>query len=97
MGRGQGKGQGSPGGPGKAGGADRSSVAKGSKNLPKNLRESIGQDSDAWGSINDRDVAKALQDLWGKIPPGYRRIVAQYFKDISGLETESTGSEEESK
>jgi len=71
-------------------------VARGEKNLPKNLRESIARDSDAWGSINDRDVAKALQDLWGKIPPGYRRIVAQYFKDISGLEAESAGTEEES-
>jgi hypothetical protein len=92
-GKGQGKGEkGDPKGAGKGKAADRSQIAKG-ENGQKKLRESTGKDSDAWGSVNDREVAKALQDLWGKIPPGYRRTVSEYFKDISGLETSKPSSE----
>jgi hypothetical protein len=75
---------GPPGGNRQGGPADRSKVAKGDPG-EKKLRESAAKDRDAWGSINEREVAKSLQDLWGKIPPSYRQVVSQYFKDISGL------------
>ena len=88
-GQGDGKGQGSPKGPGKAGGAEKSEVAKG-RTPSTNLKESKASDADAWGNVNDRDVARSLQDLWGKVPPSYRKVVTQYFKDISGLEQEAS-------
>jgi hypothetical protein len=92
-GKGSGKGQkGDPKGAGKGKAAEKSAIAKG-ENGQKKLRDSTGKDSDAWGSVNDREVAKALQDLWGKIPPAYRRTVSEYFKDISGLETSKSGGE----
>jgi len=81
----QGEGQnGQPRGHKQAGPADRSKVAKGDPG-EKKLRDPAAKDQDAWGSINEREVAKSLQDLWGKIPPSYRQVVSQYFKDISGL------------
>ena len=72
---------------GKNGPAKDSDIAK---NDPRgaNLKESTAKDQDAWGKINERDVARSLQDLWGKVPPEYRQLVAQYFKDIAGLEGE---------
>ena len=42
-------------------------------------------EKEAWGRINDRDVARSLRKLWGKIPPSYRRLVASYYKDITDL------------
>jgi hypothetical protein len=81
----QGNGQnGAPRGHKQGGPADRSKVAKGDPG-EKKLRDPAAKDQDAWGSINEREVAKSLQDLWGKIPPSYRQVVSQYFKDISGL------------
>ena len=92
----KGKGQkGDPKGAGKGKAAEKSAIAKG-EDGKKKLRDSTGKDSDAWGSVNDREVAKALQDLWGKIPPAYRRTVSEYFKDISDIsvsETSKAGSE----
>lgn len=71
---------------GSAGAARRSQVSKG-KPRSGELRDAA-KDTDAWGSVNDREVAKSLLDLWGKVPPSYRKTVIQYFKDISGLEPE---------
>jgi hypothetical protein len=53
------------------------------------LREGDGSKKDAWGMINDREVARSVRELWGKIPPGYRSVVARYFKDITDLEPET--------
>jgi hypothetical protein len=71
----------------KTGPANQSATAK-TEAGKKNLRDPSAKDSDAWGGVNEREVAKSLQDLWGKIPPSYRGVVAAYFKDISGLKTE---------
>ncbi len=91
-GKGPGKGQkGDPAGKGQGKAAQRSQVSQADPGQKK-LRESAAKDSDAWGSVNDREVAKALQDLWGKIPPSYRRTVSEYFKDISGLESARSAS-----
>jgi len=67
--------------------ADRSKLSK-EKAGDTKLKDPARKDEDAWGSINEREVAKALQDLWGKIPPEYRKVVADYFKDVSGLAQE---------
>lgn len=47
------------------------------RDLPPGLIE-------AWGAINDREVQRSLRELWGKIPPSYRELVAEYYKDIAG-------------
>jgi hypothetical protein len=78
--------KGDPKGPGNANVAQKSKVSKG-KPKSGELRDPA-QDADAWGKVNDREVAKSLLDLWGKVPPSYRKTVIQYFKDISGLEPE---------
>lgn len=49
------------------------------------IRDATEAEKEAWGRINDRDVARSLRRLWGKIPPSYRRLVAEYFKDITDL------------
>ena len=41
--------------------------------------------NDAWGKINDRDVAKSLREAWAKIPPQYRDKVIWYFEDITDV------------
>ena len=78
--------QGDPKGAGNANVAQKSKVSKG-KAKSGELHDPA-QDADAWGKVNDREVAKSLLDLWGKVPPSYRKTVIQYFKDISGLEPE---------
>ena len=47
------------------------------------LRDASAAERDAWGRINDRDVARSLRELWDKIPPAYRLMVTQYFRDIT--------------
>jgi tetratricopeptide (TPR) repeat protein len=48
-----------------------------------------GQKSEEfWGRINDREVARSLRELWHKIPPAYRDVVARYYLDISDLAPE---------
>jgi len=84
-GRGHGQGEGDPRDGKNANPAKRSKAPDGDGK--EKLNDPSAKDKDAWGAVNDREVAKALQDLWGKIPPSYRQVVAQYFKDISGLET----------
>ena len=49
---------------------------------------------EAWGGINDRDVARSLRELWGKVPVSYRNLVTQYFRDISDLVTEKEAAGE---
>jgi hypothetical protein len=51
------------------------------------LRDATASEKDAWGRINDRDVARSLRELWDKIPGSYRMTVIQYFKDISDPES----------
>ena len=47
------------------------------------LREASPEERDAWGRINDREVARSLRELWDKIPPSYRLSVTRYFADVS--------------
>lgn len=64
------------------------SAAKDSK-LPEgetakaHLRDASPEERDAWGRINDRQVARSLRELWDKIPSSYRLMVTQYFRDIT--------------
>jgi hypothetical protein len=75
-----------------------SSIEKGEKGDTK-LRDATADERQAWGRINDRDVARSLKELWDKIPPSYRLMVTQYFRDITepekgnekGPETSSPG------
>lgn len=53
---------------------------------PAVLKDREFADPEVWGKINDREVARSLSELWGKIPVAYRRIVAQYYRDITELE-----------
>ena len=55
------------------------------------LRDASPEERDAWGRINDRDVARSLRELWDKIPASYRLMVTQYFRDITEPEKSSTG------
>jgi len=50
------------------------------------LRDATQEEKDAWGRINDRDVAKSLKEAWDKIPQAYRLMVTQYFRDLSDPE-----------
>jgi hypothetical protein len=38
-----------------------------------------------WGKINDREVRRSLQEVWGRMPTRYRKLVSQYYKDINDL------------
>ncbi len=51
-------------------------------------RRKGADDNEAWGKINNREVARSLRELWGKIPIPYRGMVSQYFKDITDLAPE---------
>ena len=42
-----------------------------------------------WGRINDREVRKSLQEVWGRMPTRYRKLVSQYYKDINDLSSPS--------
>jgi hypothetical protein len=53
-----------------------------------NLRDPSASEKEAWGAINDREVARSLRELWGKIPASYRALVADYFRDITDLTPE---------
>ncbi len=74
----------------KDGPADRSKASR-KDPADSKLRDPGRKDADAWGSINEREVARSIQDLWGKIPPEYRKLVADYFKDVSGLAPQDRG------
>jgi hypothetical protein len=54
------------------------------------LRDATPEELEAWGRINDREVARSLKELWDKIPPSYRLMVTQYFKELSDPEAEKT-------
>ena len=51
-----------------------------------NLRDATPEEREAWGRINDRDVARSLRELWDKIPQSYRLMVTQYFRELSDPE-----------
>lgn len=87
-GKGKGKGKGRPDGDQHGGPADHSKVDN-EKPGEKKIHASEAKDTDVWGNVNEREVAKALQDLWGKIPPSYRQTVSHYFRDIAGLKSEA--------
>lgn len=55
------------------------------------LREATAEEREAWGRINDRDVAKSLKEAWDKIPQTYRLMVTQYFRDLSDPEPVKSG------
>lgn len=84
--KGSGKGKGDPDGTKPSDqAAQDTKLAKGE--APElNLKDPKGKDAEAWGQINDREVARSLRELWGKIPVSYRSLVIQYFKDITDLE-----------
>lgn len=54
------------------------------------LRDPGHDSTEIWGRIKDREVARSLKEVWGKIPAAYRRIVAQYYLDITDLAPKST-------
>lgn len=56
----------------------------------KYLRDVDHDSKEIWGQINDREVARSLRELWGKVPVAYRGLVAQYFLDITELAPESS-------
>lgn len=47
------------------------------------LRDATPEEKEAWGKINDREVARTLKEVWDKIPQSYRLMVTQYFKELS--------------
>ena len=53
------------------------------------MRAATKEEREAWGRINDREVARSLRDMWDKIPPSYRLVVTQYFVDLTNDESES--------
>ena len=50
-----------------------------------NLRKLTPDEKEMWGKINDREVRRSLQEVWGRMPTRYRRLVSQYYKDINDL------------
>jgi hypothetical protein len=86
-----GEGQRGGGGGGNAAGAKSDGPAKDSK-LNKGegydiaLKDATPEEKEAWGRINNREVARSLRELWDKIPSAYRLQVIQYFRDLSDVE-----------
>ena len=79
------KGQGDPRGDKPTGPAQDSVLRRGELG-EVHLRDRESSRAEAWGMINDREVARALREAWSKIPVAYQQLVASYFKDISDLE-----------
>ena len=52
----------------------------------ENLRDDVARDRKAWGRVNQRDVERSLQGVWDKIPPRYRHVVTQYFRDLAEVD-----------
>ncbi len=50
-----------------------------------NLRKLTPDEKEMWGKINDREVRRSLQEVWGRMPTRYRKLVSQYYKDINDL------------
>ncbi len=46
------------------------------------------RDRERWGEVNEADVARSLREVWEKLPGRYRRVISDYFRDISGLADE---------
>ncbi len=67
--------------------AQDTKLRKGEQDRP-DLRDPNYDSDELWGKINDREVARSLREVWGKIPVSYRRIVAQYYLDITELTPE---------
>ena len=63
--------------------AAKDSKLPGGETAKEHLRDATAAERDAWGRINDRNVARSLRELWDKIPASYRLMVTQYFRDIT--------------
>ena len=94
---GPGSGAGGSGGSGKGGsalakgntpgdGPAEDTVLKGGTAAEADLRDASTAEREAWGRINDRQVARSLRELWDKIPRSYRLMVTQYYRDLSEIE-----------
>ena len=75
--------------------ASDSSLSNGEAGDAK-LRDATADERQAWGRINDRNVARSLRELWDKIPPSYRLMVTQYFRDITEPEKGNEKGKEQS-
>ena len=86
--RGKGRGRnGDPKGDKPSDGAGRKSTVEAGDAGEADLRDASPEERAAWGRINDREVARSLRELWGKIPRSYRLMVTQYYRDLSEIET----------
>jgi hypothetical protein len=45
---------------------------------PKRLKEI----ADVWGKLPDKERAKAMADLTRDMPPKYREVIENYFKNL---------------
>lgn len=88
-------GEGQPGGGGGRGGGGAGGTSDGpaeDSKLEKGegydiaLKDATAEEKEAWGRINDREVARSLREVWDKIPSSYRLQVIQYFRDLSDVE-----------
>ena len=65
--------------------ADDTSLGAGEE-VPLYLRRPPKTLAEAWGRINDREVARSVQELWETVPVSYRELVEQYYLDIADME-----------
>jgi hypothetical protein len=70
--------------------AERSKLEEGEA-AEAHLRDLSPEEKDAWGRINDRKVARSLREIWDKVPPSYRLMVTQYFREITEPEDLGNG------
>jgi hypothetical protein len=80
-----------PGGgtkPGKGGGnptAPQQDSFGGNKTGPgKETETKLRQLTENWGKLNERDRAAAMTEISKELPPKYRVVVEQYFKQLAG-------------
>jgi hypothetical protein len=43
--------------------------------------------SSLWGLLKEREASRTIQSFQGKLPPRYERLLEQYYKSLSRLES----------